>query len=154
MMRWWLRVVLTLVLAPLLWRLGLGYLASQQGAVWGDLARQSPQVLASVYITFTLPALGLCAVLAVMDLALHKLGLDLFTVILSPLVASLVATAIVRFVANPHVQAVGEAATVVALAYGLVWGLTIREPPGFQPVRRHAAAPETDISPSEALPRT
>jgi len=153
-MRWWLRVVLTLVLAPLLWRLGVAYLASQQGAPWGDLARQSPQVLASVYITFTLPALGLCAVLAVMDLVLHKLGLDLFTVLLSPLVAGLVATAIVRFVRNPHVQEAGEVATLLAIAYGLVWGLTIREPPGFQPVRRHAAAPETDSPASEALPRT
>ena len=127
-MRWWLRVVLTLVLAPLIWRLCTGYIDSQTGTSWTDIAQQSLPLLGKVYATFTLPALVLCGgVLALVDIILQRLGLDLMTVVISPLLAFAVALGIVHFVQEPHVQA-AEGATVLALVYGLVWGLTIREP--------------------------
>ena len=133
-MRWWLRVLLTLVLAPPLWRLGSAYLASQLGTSWSDLAQQSVPLLGKVYMTFTLPALVLCGgILALADIILHRLGLDLLTVIISPLLAFAVVLGIVGLVKEPHVQS-ANGAIVLAIVYGLVWGLTIREPrpPGAQ----------------------
>ena len=125
-MRWWQRLIITLILAPLLWRLGICYIASQQGSTWAELAQQSVDVMLAVFITFTLPALALCAVLLASDWLLHRLGLDLMTVLVSPLVAFGIASAVLRFVREPHVQA-AHGAVSLAVFYGLVWGLTIRE---------------------------
>ena len=126
-MRWWLRIVVTLSLAPLLWRLVTAYIANQQGTSWSDLAHQSASLLGSLYLTFTAPALVLCGILAICDFVLKTLGLDLITVFLSPPIAGVVAAGVVHFVREPHVQA-AEGAVVLAVVYGLVWGLTIREP--------------------------
>ena len=138
-MRWWVRLIVTLILAPLLWRLGVAYLASEQGTTWNDLAQQSGNVLASVYLTFTLPALVLCAILLVADLILHWLGLDLLSVIVSPLLAWPVAAAMLYLAQGSGVQAHGGA-ILLAVVYGLVWGLTIREPRARRPNRRGASA--------------
>ena len=144
-MRWWLRVVLTLVLAPLLWRFADAYILNQQGTSWSDLAEQSIPLLGKVYVTFTLPALVLCGgLLALSDLILHRLGLDLLTVIVSPLLAGAVALAIFDLVHDARLEA-AQGATVLAVTYGLVWGLTIREPRRKrQPSRENA---EADIAP-------
>ena len=138
-MRWWRRVMLTLVLAPLLWRLVSAYLASQVGTSWSDLAQQSVPLLGKVYLTFTLPAAILCGgILALTDLILHRLGLDLLTVVVSPLLSFAIAFGIVALVREPHVQA-AEGAVVLAIVYGLVWGLTIREPRPRRSDRRNDA---------------
>ena len=129
-MRWWQRLLVTLILAPLLWRLGNCYIASQQGSTWHDLGLQSVDVLLAVFITFTVPALLLCAILIASDWLLHKLGLDLMTVLVSPLIAFGIAEAVLHLVTDPRVRALGDAVSL-AVFYGLVWGLTIRE-------RRHA----------------
>ncbi len=147
-MRWWVRLVVTLILAPLLWRLGVAYLASEQGATWSELAQKSGGVLVSVYLIFTIPGLILCGmVLTVSDWVLHKLGLDLLTVLASPLLAWVIAAAVLRFVPDSRVQA-AQGAVVLSVIYGLVWGLTIREPRG----RRSTPAAETDPSP-RSLPQ-
>ncbi len=138
-MRWWVRFAVTLVVAPLLWRGGMTYLASTQGATWDDLARESVGVLAGAYLTFTFPALVLCAVLAAMDLLLHALGLNLLTVAASPLVAGALVAALMRLA--PDAAAAG--AVALAVSYGLVWGLTIREPRHRRPARRRDAAADT-----------
>ena len=131
-MRWWHRLLVTLILAPLLWRLGVCYIASQQGSTWPDLAQQSLGVLLVAFLTFTLPALALCFVLLASDRLLHALGLDLMTVLVSPLIAFGIAWAVLHFVREPHVQA-AEGALSLAVFYGLVWGLTIREPRRVRP---------------------
>ncbi len=139
-MRWWLRVVLTLTLAPLLWRLGGVYVANQLGTSWSDLAQQSIPLLDKVYLTFTLPAFALCGgILAVADIVLRRLGLDLMTVVVSPLLAFAVALAIVDLVKDPRVQS-ARGAIVLAVVYGAMWGLTIREPrPRGEPVEAATA---------------
>ncbi len=135
-MRWWWRLLVTLILAPLLWRLGVAYIASQQGSTWDDLARQSVAILITVYLTFTLPALILCGlVLSLSDAILHRLGLDLMSVLVSPLLGWLVAAAVLAYVREPHVQA-AQGAIPLAIFYGLVWGLTVRE---RRPARQRAA---------------
>ena len=48
------------------------------------------------------------------------------SVLVSPLIAWAVATAVLRFVQEPHVQA-AQGTVAVAIFYGLVWGLTVRE---------------------------
>lgn len=128
-MRWWHRLLVTLILAPLLWRLGVCYIASQQGSSWADLAQQSVGVLGEVYLVFTLPALVLCLVLLACDGLLHALRLDLMTVLVSPLVAFGIAEAVITLVPEAHVEAAAaQGALSLAVFYGLVWGLTIREP--------------------------
>ena len=145
-MRWWLRVVLTLVLAPLLWRLGSAYLENQLGASWSDIAQQSIPVLGKVYMAFTLPAFVLCGgLLALVDIILHRLGLDLLTVIVSPLLAFAVTLGIIDVVQEPHVQA-AHGAIVLAVVYGLVWGLTIREPRVRRSLRARGADIETSAT--------
>ena len=134
-MRWWVRLIVTLILAPLLWRLGIAYIASEQGATWSDLAQQSGNVLASVYLTFTLPALVLCAILLGADRILHRLGLDLLTIIVSPILAWVVAAVILDLVQGSGGQSHGGA-ILLAVVYGLVWGLTIREPRTHRPGRQ------------------
>ena len=147
-MRWWLRLVVTLILSPLLWRLAVAYLSAQQGAAWDDLARQSPAMLASLYITFTVPALVLCGViLTASDFVLRRLGLALLTVLVSPLLTCGVAVLIVDLVREPHVQA-AKGAMSLFITYGLVWGLTIREPPISHPSRRETTAAEIDAPPA------
>lgn len=143
-MRWWLRLVVTLLLTPLLWRLVTAYLANQQGMSWNDLLQQSPTILGGLYLMFTLPALVLCgAVLTLSDFVLDRLGLALLTVVVSPLLAWGVVALIVHFVPEPHAQAVASAMSLF-VAYGLVWGLTIREPHRRLPARRATAAAELD----------
>ena len=140
-MRWWVRLLVMLVVAPLLWRAGVAYLASVQGASWADLAAESWRVLAGAYLTFTLPALVLGALLAGMDLLLHALGLDLLTVAVSPLVAGALAAAAMRLLADPRLPM--EGATALAVTYGRGWGLTSREPKQRRPARRAGAAADT-----------
>ncbi len=130
-MRWWLRVVLTLVLGPLVWWSVVGYVATQQGMTSTQWLQAIPTKLPEVYLLYTLPALLLCAILYGIDLLLDLLSLDLFTVLVSPLVAYALAWAAVRFIPEQHVRAAGSALPLFA-CYGLVWGLTIREP-----LRRH-----------------
>ncbi len=125
-MRWWQRLLVTLILAPLLWRLGVCYIASQQGSTWAELAQQSVGVLLSIFILFTVPALLLCGLLLLSDQALHRLGLDLMTVLVSPLIAFGIAEAVLHLVTDPRVQA-AQGAVSLAVFYGLIWGLTIRE---------------------------
>lgn len=126
-MRSWLRFILALALGPLLWWVGKGYVATQQGATlvqwWGDSAK----VLPEIYLFYTLPALLLCAILFGIERILTFLSLDLFTVLVSPLLGYGLAWLAVHFIPEPHVRAAGAALPLFA-CYGLVWGLTIREP--------------------------
>ncbi len=139
-MRWWLRGLLTLALGPVAWWIGTGYVATQQGATLAQWGGDIPKVLPGVYLVYTLPAVLLCAVLLGVDRLLKLLSLDLFTVLLSPVLAYLLAWLAVRFVPEPHVQAAGAALPLFA-AYGLVWGLTVREP---RPRDRSVAARATN----------
>lgn len=138
-MRWWMRLVITLVLAPLLWWLGVAYLLTQQGAAWSDVFAQIVPVLESVYIVFTLPALVVCGVaLTASDMILSRLGIALLTVVVSPLLAGFIAAAVRHLVYEPHVQS-ATGAVPLAIIYGLIWGLTIREPRNRRPVPRRTA---------------
>ena len=131
-MRWWLRLMSTLVLGPPLWWIVTGYVATQQGTTFPLWLQASLKVLPSVYLAYTLPALLVCLVLVGVDRLLTLLSLDLFTVVVSPLVAYALAWGAVRFIPEPHVRSAGSALPLFA-CYGLIWGLTIREPR-----RRHA----------------
>ena len=126
-MRWWLRFVLTLVFGPPLWWIAAGYVATQQGGTLMRWWQATPKVLPEVYLFYTLPALLLCALLFGLDRLLKLVSLDLFTVIMSPIVAYALAWAAVHFIPEPHVRAAGSALPLF-VCYGLVWGLTIREP--------------------------
>ena len=126
-MRWWLRFVLTLVFGPPLWWIVTGYAATQQGATFEQWYQDMFKVLPEVYLLYTLPALLLCAILLGLDRLLKLASLDLFTVLVSPVLAFGLAWAAVTFVPEPHVKAAGAALPLFAF-YGLVWGLTIREP--------------------------
>lgn len=128
-MRWWLRVVLTLVLGPLVWWIVVGYVATQQGMTFTQWLQAIPTKLPEVYLLYTLPALLLCAILYGVDRLLERLSLDLFTVLVSPLVGYALAWAAVHYIPEQHVRAAASALPLFA-CYGLVWGLTIREPLG------------------------
>ena len=126
-MRGWLRGMLTLGLGPPLWWSGVGYVATQQNTTLMQWLEATPKVLPGVYLVYTLPALLLCAILFLLDWLLRRLSLDLFGVIVSPLVAYALAWAAVHFIPESHVHAAGSALPLFA-CYGLVWGLTLREP--------------------------
>ena len=126
-MRWWLRFVVTLMLGPPFWWTVTGYVATQQGATFSQWLQNLPRILVQVYLIYTLPALLVCVILYGVDRLLKLVSLDLFTVIVSPIVAYALAWAAVRYISEPHVRAAGSALPLFAF-YGLVWGLTIREP--------------------------
>lgn len=126
-MRLWLRFLLALALGPVLWWIGKGYVATQQGATVAQWLGDSPKVLPTVFLYYTLPALLLCVILFAVERLLKLVSLDLFTVIVSPALGYGLAWLAVHFIPEPHVQAAGGALPLFA-CYGLVWGLTIREP--------------------------
>lgn len=126
-MRLWLRIVVTLVLAPLLWQAAAVYLGANQGGDAADLAMKALHLLPSLYLTYTLPALALVVVLLVpLDRLLALVGADLLIVAVAPLVAALVPTLLALVVHNPRLDAAGIG--WLAFVYGLVFGLTVREP--------------------------
>ncbi len=126
-MRWWLRFVLTLLMGPLVWWIASGYLATQQGSTFMQWLQATPKVLPAVYLVYTLPALLLCAILYAVDRLLKLASLDFITVIVSPVLAYGLAWAAVHYIPEQHVQAAGSSLPLL-VCYGLVWGLTIREP--------------------------
>lgn len=126
-MRWWLRLVLTLVLAPVVWRLAALYLETAQGGDAMDLSVQSGDILLRVYLTYTLPAAALIVLLLTpAEFVLRRLGADLLIVGVAPALAWLVPIVLSHFIRDPRLDA--EAVKGLAFIYGLVWGLTIREP--------------------------
>ncbi len=126
-MQWWLRFVLTLVLGPPAWWIASGYVATQQGTTFMQWLQATPKVLPEVYLVYSLPALLLCAILYAVDRLLKLASLDFFTVIVSPLLAYGLAYAAMHTIPEPHVQA-ARSSLPLFVCYGLVWGLTIREP--------------------------
>lgn len=126
-MRWWLRFVLTLVFGPPVWWIITGYVATQQGSTLGQWWQDLPKVLPEVYLVYTLPALLLCVILLGIDRLLKLASLDLFTVLVSPIAAYGLAWAAVHFIPEQHAMAAGASLPLFAF-YGLVWGLTIRDP--------------------------
>ena len=126
-MRLWLRVLVALVLAPLLWQVGAIYLGANQGGDPADLATKALHLLPEIYLTYTLPALAILALLLVpLDRLLALIGGDLLIVAVAPLVAALVPALLSRVVHNPRLDAAGIG--WLAVVYGLVFGLTVREP--------------------------
>ncbi len=163
-MRWWLRIVTTLVLTPLLWGLAGAYMDGQLGAVLtppllgalqffallftGDFAAiprllgagggvlvdavsQLPDMLAPllpIYLGATLPVLALVVlILMPAEYSLRRLGLDLLTVLAMPVAAYFFTAAVASFVPDPPAETLSTSLWLAAL-YGLVFGLTIREP--------------------------
>ena len=147
-MAWWARLILTLVLAPLLWRLVGFYVETQEGAAWGDVLAESGAVLGKVYLACTLPAATLLlVVLAPADLMLRRLGLDLLIVVIAPALACAVPILLERLIgaASP---AQGSGYLGLAFAYGATWALTVREPSRAKGVvRRRPSAPRTPPDP-------
>ena len=129
-MRTWQRLVLTLVLAPLLWRLVAIYLANQGGEPAADLWQATPALLGKVYLVETIPAFLLLLVLVAMEWGLVRLGLDLLIFVVAPLVAAAIAFGVTSLVHDPRIP---EGLLGLFVAYGLVWGLSIREPRPAQP---------------------
>ena len=163
-MRLWLRVLTTLLLAPLLWGLIGVYADGQLGAVmttpflgtldvltllvhgqfaaippllgsgWSvlvDASQHLPDVLAPlwpIYLGATLPVAAMTLlILLPAEVSLRRLGLDLLTVFVMPLVAYGVTYAVASFVPDPPAETLSNSLALAAL-YGLVFGLTIREP--------------------------
>ncbi len=127
-MKWWVRLIVTLVLAPLLWRVVGVYVETQQGGVLPDLAAQSGVVLGKIYLAYTLPAAALVAALLLpADLLLRRLGLDLLIVGVAPLLACAAPLVVERLVGGAS-AAQGTGLLGLAFAYGATWALTIREP--------------------------
>ncbi len=141
-MAWWVRLILTLVLAPLLWRVVGVYVESQQGGVATDLLARSVPLLGKLYLVDTLPAATLLlAILLPLDLLLRRLGLDLLVIAVAPLAAC--AVALVLATVLPDVAGFeGSGLLGLAFAYGLTWALTIREPATAKGVETHAKADE------------
>ena len=126
-MRLWLRVLVTLVLAPLLWQAAAVYLGANQGGDPAVMATKSLHLLPSLYLTYTLPALAVVAlVLVPVDRLLALIGADLLVVAVAPVVAALVPALLSHIVHNSRLDAAGIG--TLALMYGLVFGLTVREP--------------------------
>lgn len=128
-MRWWLRFISTLVLGPAAWWIASGYVATQRGTTFMQWLQATPKVLAEVYLVYSLPALLLCAILYAVDRLLKLASLDFLTVVVSPLLAYGLAYAAVHYIPEQHVQAAGSSISLF-VCYGLVWGLTTREPRG------------------------
>ena len=82
-------------------------------------------MLGRIYVAYTLPALAIVVVLLIpVDLILRRIGLDILIVGIAPLLACLVPVVLAGFgIGQDSVGVLG-----LAFAYGLVWGLTIREP--------------------------
>ena len=96
-----------------------------------DALSQLPDVLAPllpIYFGATLPVLALIVlILLPAEYSLKRLGLDLLTVFAMPVVAYFVTAAVASFVPDPPAETLSNSLWLVAL-YGLVFGLTIREP--------------------------
>ncbi len=139
-MAWWVRLLLTLVLAPLLWRTVGVYVESQQEGTLTDLLAQSGPLLGKLYLTYTLPAAAvLLAILLPLDLLLRRFGLDLLMIGIAPLVAC----ALPLLLEKSLPAMVGDESSGLlglAFAYGLTWALTIREPATSKGVETHAKA--------------
>ena len=137
-MAWWVRLIVTLVLAPLLWRVVGVYVDSQQGGALPDLLRQSATLLGEVYLVYSLPAAAvLLAIMLPVDLLLRRLRLDLLVVLVAPLIACAVPL-ILRAVVPATARADASGLLGLAFAYGLTWALTIREPATSKGVETHA----------------
>ena len=141
-MAWWVRLILTLALAPLLWRVVGVYVESQQGGVATDLLARSVPLLGKLYLTYTVPAAAvLLAILLPLDLLLRRLGLDLLVIGVAPLVACAVPLLLAK--ALPDAARNGVSGLLgLAFAYGITWALTIREPATAKGVETHAKAEE------------
>ena len=141
-MAWWVRLILTLALAPLLWRVVDIYVESQQGGVATDLLARSVPLLGKLYLTYTVPAAAvLLAILLPLDLLLRRLGLDLLVIGVAPLVACAVPLLLAK--ALPEAAGSGVSGLLgLAFAYGMTWALTIREPTTAKGVEMHAKAEE------------
>lgn len=140
-MAWWVRLILTLVLAPLLWRAVGVYVDSQQGGAATDLLARSVPLLGKLYLTYTLPAaVVLLAILLPLDVLLRKLGLDLLVIGVAPLVACAVPLLLGK--ALPEMAGEVSGLLGLAFAYGVTWALTIREPAKAKGVEMHAKADE------------
>ena len=138
-MAWWIRLIVTLVLAPLLWRLVTAYVASVQGSDPMDLVKSSGPILLGIYIGYTLPAAAMvAAVLTPVGYGLRRIGADLLIVGVAPLLACLTLIVLALVVKDPRIEA-ATGLLGLAFAYGLVWGLTIREPRAHR--RRKTDAP-------------
>ena len=126
-MNWWLRILVTLVLAPILSQLASIYLGSTQGGAPEALLTAALVALPKVYLVYTLPALALVALfLLPADRLLARVGADLLIVGVAPLLAMLVPLLLSLVSSDPRLDAAGL--VYLAFAYGLVFGLTIREP--------------------------
>ena len=126
-MRLWLRVVVTLVLSPLLWQAGAIHLGAAQGGDPKLMAETSMRPLPRLYLTYTLPALAVVVLLLVpIDSLLALFGADLLIVAVAPLVAAMVPPLLSIVVHAPRLDVAGIG--TLACVYGLVFGLTIREP--------------------------
>ena len=126
-MAWWARLILTLVLAPILWRIVGGYIETQQGADWTGVLTGSGVVLAKIYLAYTIPAAAAVLVLLLpIDLLLRRLGLDLLVVFVAPLLTCALPIVLERV--GGRVPDQGAGLLGLAFAYGLTWALTIREP--------------------------
>lgn len=124
-MRWLFRPVTTLLLGPIVFVLVRLYLqgAPSDAEMWRAAARQ----VGAIYATFTFPALILVlAILLPVDLILRRTGFGLATVLVSPILAIAAVSLLRDIVTEPHIQAWSSLS--LAAAYGLVWGLTIRDP--------------------------
>ena len=148
-MAWWVRLLVTLVVAPLLWRAVGVYIGSQQGGVAADLLWQSAPLLGKLYLTYTLPAAAvLVAIMMPLDLLLRRFGLDLLVVGVAPLVACAVALLLARALDG---AAGGEVSGLVGLAfsYGVTWALTIREPATSKGVQVEGLAADGTDAPTK-----
>ncbi len=125
-MRWLFRPVTTLLLGPILYLLADLYLHAATGAETAGW-KPAAEHLQRIYMTFTLPALALVLlVLLPVDLVLRRTGFGLVTLVVSPVLAVAAVSLLRDIVTEPHVQA--WSSLWLAAAYGLVWGLTIRDP--------------------------
>ena len=131
-MRWWLRILVSLILAPILWQLAGIYLGTTQGGTPDAMVAAAYRTLPKLYLVYTLPAVALLLLLLLADRLLALAGLDLLIVAVAPLLAVLVLLVASRFIADPRLDAL----YYLAFAYGLVFGLTVREPPRAVPVIR------------------
>lgn len=120
------RLVSTLVVAPPLFLAVVLYIRVQTaggGSFWPAAAKE----LGQLYLDVSLPALALILILAPLDYVLQRVDFGLTTIVISPLVAGLIVFGLGDVFNEPHVR---KAAAMLPLfvVYGLVWGLTIRDP--------------------------
>lgn len=126
-MRLWLRILVTLVLAPLVWQIGVIYLGTNMGGSPDALATASLTSLPKVYLVYTLPALAVVALLLLpADRLLARIGADLLVVAVAPLLALAVPVVLRLVTGDPRLDV--AALDALAFLYGLVFGLTVREP--------------------------